>query len=281
MIAAVAVSVLLVAGLAFGQGGEGSAGAETGATGSTGTAAIEGQLPTLVDLFFFSPAINGVLLALSIMALMLFLFFLVTINHRAIVPAAFMEEVTKLAVRRKHEATSDLCRAHRRVFVATILQRLAENADHDPGVMMSILETEGGRRAEILWNRISYLADISNIAPMIGLLGTVIGMIKAFFSLDLSAANVTNTSLAQGIGEAMATTMFGLAVAILATVFYSIVKTRTTRVLADAEQAVHTVADMMIRAEPDRGARGGVGDARRGAAPSQRPVRPPPSGGLR
>lgn len=213
------------------------------------TTAAANALPTFIELYQFSPAINAALLSLSGIALALFLFFLLTINHRSMVPATLIENITKLVVRNKHDDAGNLCRANKRVFIATILQRLNENADKDPVLLINILETEGRRRADVVWNRISYLADIANIAPMVGLLGTVIGMIKAFFALDLEATDASNHSLAQGVGEAMATTLFGLAVAIAASVFYAIVKGRTTKVLADAEQAVHTVADLISKQE--------------------------------
>jgi len=204
-------------------------------------------LPTFIELYQFSPTINAVLLGLSAIALALFIFFVLTINHRAMIPASLVQDVTKLVVRQKYDDAGNLCRAHKRVFIATILQRINENADKDPALLINILETEGRRRADVVWNRISYLADIANIAPMIGLLGTVIGMIKAFFALDLEATDASNQTLAQGVGEAMATTLFGLAVAIAASVFYTISKGRTTKVLAAAEQAAHSVADLITK----------------------------------
>jgi len=207
-------------------------------------------LPTFLELYQFSPTINSVLLGLSCIALMLFLFFFLTINRASMTPKRLVSEVSTLVVRKKYTDAGNLCKAHRRVFIATILQRLNENAENDPTLVMNIVETEGRRRADVIWNRISYLADIANIAPMIGLLGTVIGMIKAFFALDLDSTDASNQSLAQGVGEAMATTLFGLAVAITASVFYSIIKGRTTKVLAGAEQAVHTVADLIYQNDP-------------------------------
>lgn len=207
-------------------------------------------LPTFLELYQFSPAINSVLLGLSGIALMLFVFFFLTINRGSMTPKRLVNEVSAMVVRKKYADAANLCKAHRRVFIATILQRLNENADNDPTLVMNIVETEGRRRADVIWNRISYLADIANVAPMIGLLGTVIGMIKAFFALDLDSTDASNQSLAQGVGEAMATTLFGLAVAITASVFYSIIKGRATKVLADAEQAVHTVADLIYQNDP-------------------------------
>jgi biopolymer transport protein ExbB len=112
---------------------------------------------------------------------------------------------------------------------------------------MDMLDAEGRRRADILWNRISYLADISNVAPMLGLFGTVTGMIKAFFSLQTESASINSKLLATGVGEAMSTTMFGLMVAISSLVFYSIVKSRATQALSEAEQIAHSIADHIKR----------------------------------
>ncbi len=206
-----------------------------------------GLLPSFMDLFEYSPYINGIILGLSVVSVLLFLFLLITVNSRAMVPADLVEELTKLVMRGKYEAVADLCRAHRRVFIATIVQRCAENAGKTHAVLMEIVDSEGRRRAEIIWNRVSYLADIANVAPMLGLLGTVIGMIKAFFTLDTEAGGAASRLLASGIGQAMSTTMFGLAVAIGTLMLYSIIKSRATQSLAQAEQAVHAIADHMKR----------------------------------
>jgi len=208
---------------------------------------LTGALPTLAELFAFSPIINGVLLGLSVLALALFLFFLLTINPRAMAPHDLVDELTKLAIRGKHEAASDLCRANRRVFIATIVQRCVDNAGKDHSVIMGMIDAEGRRRADVVWNRISYLADVSNVAPMLGLLGTVLGMITAFFGLERETGAIGAAVLSRGVGQAMATTLFGLGVGIMALVFYSVVKARATRTLADAEQAVHAIADHIKR----------------------------------
>jgi len=210
---------------------------------------VTGELPQLYQLFMFSPIINGMILGLSVLSLMLFLFFLLTINARAMVPADFVDEVIKLSIRRKYEAVGDLCRAHRRVFIASIIQRCAENAGKGHSVIMDMIDSEGKRRADVVWNRISYLADVANVTPMLGLLGTVIGMMKAFFTARFQTLDASADVLTEGIAQAMTTTMFGLVAAIIALIFYSITKSRATRVLAEVEAAVHAVADHIKREE--------------------------------
>jgi biopolymer transport protein ExbB len=194
-----------------------------------------------------SPVVNGIIAVLSVISLMMFLYFLLTINGSGMAPSAFVDDVNKLILSKRYDEAATLCRSHRRIFVASIVQRCLENAGKGHSVIMDMLDAEGRRRADILWNRISYLADISNVAPMLGLFGTVTGMIKAFFSLQTESASINSKLLATGVGEAMSTTMFGLMVAISSLVFYSIVKSRATQALSEAEQIAHSIADHIKR----------------------------------
>ena len=207
----------------------------------------KGELPTLATLFGYAPVINSIIAVLSAVALMLFVYFVSTVTTRSMMPPGFIDDVTKLVIGRQYKGAADLCRNHRHIFVASMIQRCVENADKEQSVIMEMLDTEGRRQADVLWNRISFLADVANVAPMLGLLGTVLGMIKAFFSLHGETASINSKVLSAGIGEAMATTMFGLVVAIVALVFYSLAKTRATQTLAEVEQTMHTIADHIKR----------------------------------
>jgi biopolymer transport protein ExbB len=212
------------------------------------TASLD-ALPSFIELFNTSPVINGIIIGLSVIALLLFIYYLLTINHTTIVPAAFLDDVMKMVLERDFKQAVEFCRHHRTIFISTVIQRCIENVGREHSVLMSIADTEGKRRADILWNRISYLADISNVAPMLGLLGTIVGMMGAFFGLDQSSLDVRSKFISSNIAGAMATTYFGLIVAIAALVFHSIIKGRLTRVLSEAEQAVHAVTDHMKRGE--------------------------------
>ena len=126
---------------------------------------------------------------------------------------------------------------------------LTEVRFNDDAHLMNIIENEGQRRAGLIWNRISYLIDLSVVAPMLGLLGTVLGMLEAFFVLPKESASVSSKALAYAIGGAMTATFFGLVVAIMAVVFHSIIKSRTLRALSEAEQVVHSIADYIKRGD--------------------------------
>jgi len=221
---------------------------DTASTDADGAMQLSDQpLYRIRDLFMFSPVINGIIVGLSVLALIFFLYFMLTINSRTFAPPRFVDEVVKLVVRGDYERASDVCRRSRGVFAAGIIQRCLENHSHSHSVMLDMIDTEGRRQADITWNRVSYLADISNVAPMLGLVGTVLGMIKAFYGLENELGGIDAITLSKGVGEAMATTLFGLSVGIMALVMYSLAKARTTRTLAEAEQAVHMIADHIKR----------------------------------
>lgn len=203
----------------------------------------------LKQMFMFAPVINGIIGGLSVLGLMFFLWFMLTINVRAAAPPAFVNEITNLVLVGRYDAAAEACRRSKGVFIAPIILRCVENHGKSQSIIMSMIDSEGRRLSDIIWNRISYLADISNVAPMLGLLGTVIGMITAFFGLDKESGSIDSSVLSQGVGQAMATTMFGLMVGISALVFYSIIKSRATKTLAEAEAAVHTIADRIRNAE--------------------------------
>jgi biopolymer transport protein ExbB len=208
-------------------------------------------VPTVAALFMTSPYINGTLLGLSVIAMLLFLFMLLSLTSASFNPPRFVDNVTKLILNRQFDQAVHLCQSNSGVFSSSIIQRVIENRDKEHGELMEILSAEGRRRGETIWNRVSYLSEISNIAPMLGLLGTVVGMIKVFFTLTERIAGPNVDKLSAGIAEAMGTTMFGLIVAIAAGVFYTLARSRAVRVLAEAEQVCHTIVDHTHRSASD------------------------------
>ncbi|MEM7397023.1 MAG: MotA/TolQ/ExbB proton channel family protein, partial [Verrucomicrobiota bacterium] len=109
--------------------------------------------------------------------------------------------------------------------------------DADPDMVKELIEGEGNRQAVLLQNQIQYLMDIGVIAPMVGLLGTVIGMLDAFNVVALDFKTVTPQLLAAGVSKALITTAFGLIVGIPAMAFYAFFRGRTSKLLSTLEIA--------------------------------------------
>lgn len=101
---------------------------------------------------------------------------------------------------------------------------------------------EGGRIAARAFSAVDWLADIAAIAPLVGLLGTVLGMFQAFGGIasDVSAG-AKPVVLAAGVSKAIVTTIFGLAVAIPSLIAYAIFRRRAARHIAELEEAADEV----------------------------------------
>lgn len=119
--------------------------------------------------------------------------------------------------------------AHSRYFIVPMaLKRI--RAARDP-------QAEGVRVAERIMACVDWLADIAAIAPLVGLLGTVLGMFRAFGGIasDVSAG-AKPVVLAQGVSQAIVTTIFGLAVAIPSLVAYAFFRRRAAKRIAEIEE---------------------------------------------
>jgi biopolymer transport protein ExbB len=122
-----------------------------------------------------------------------------------------------------------------------------------------VAEAEGSRQAGLLSSRISYLADIGSIAPMVGLLGTVLGMIESFMQISGGdVQGVRHMELSKGVSEALITTAAGLMIGIPALVFYSIFRGRVQKYIAELEAAsTHLMALLHTQVEYQRPVGGG------------------------
>lgn len=98
--------------------------------------------------------------------------------------------------------------------VAMVARTVLENRSRPEGLRLELIKAEGSRQLERIEKRLRILATISHLAPLIGLLGTVTGLVVAFASMQSLGAAAKPSDLAGGIWEALLTTVFGLIVAI-------------------------------------------------------------------
>jgi biopolymer transport protein ExbB len=114
--------------------------------------------------------------------------------------------------------------------------------------LREIAETEGTRVAASLNNRVIYLADIGMIAPLLGLLGTVLGIIHSFAALGSELGTARYVALSQGISEALVNTCAGLAIGIPAMMFYAFFRGRAQKLISDLEAATtHVLALLALQ----------------------------------
>lgn len=181
------------------------------------------------------------LAVLSMVAVILILIYLLTIRRNAVVSDRFMNAAE--AMIRKRDYLGLIAYCHRRnECMARVTQKTLDFLTKYPMASFSgvreVAEAEGSRQAGLLSSRITYLADIGSIAPMVGLLGTVIGMIKSFMEISSGdVVGVKQMQLAEGVYEALVTTAAGLMIGIPALVFYSLFRGRVQKYIAELEAA--------------------------------------------
>jgi biopolymer transport protein ExbB len=112
--------------------------------------------------------------------------------------------------------------------------------------------TAGSIEMAFLEKNLVWLSLFISIAPMMGFLGTVSGMIRAF--KDIAAANdISPAIVAAGISEALLTTMFGLAVAIIVQFFHNMFVSRVDKLVIDMEESSYEFVDMLVAMEESKG----------------------------
>jgi biopolymer transport protein ExbB len=118
---------------------------------------------------------------------------------------------------------------------------------HDRFVIQEAMESEGERGAAALWQKISYLNNIGHIAPLLGLLGTVTGMIRAFGAIALDDSQVKGLTMAYSVSQAMITTAAGLMLAIPAMVVYFYLRGRVIKIVAVVEEQASEMVELLTR----------------------------------
>lgn len=178
---------------------------------------------------------------LSVIAVALILIYLLTINRRRVVSQRYLQ--TAEALIRKHDWLGLIAISSRHNEAASqVMLRVTDFVTKNPSATVEdardIAETEGTRQASNLNQQIVYLADIGTIAPMLGLLGTVLGMVQSFNAVASDVAATTRpTLLAAGVSEALIATAAGLFVGIPAMAAYAFFRGRMQAIIADLEAA--------------------------------------------
>lgn len=196
------------------------------------------EVMTLAKAWQYGGWIMWVLLGMSMVAVAISVYFLFVLRSEQIVPTSLVRELLQRLKGDDPAEVRRLCEDHPSPVSSVVIVTLdaIRNAPRcDYSLIRNVAETEGTRQADLIQGQTQYLLDIAVIAPMIGLLGTVIGMLTAFGAIatDISAAKPT--MLAAGVSQAIITTIFGLAVAIPSMIAYAYFRRRASREIANFE----------------------------------------------
>ena len=219
------------------------------ATATSGEDSFSGQLTTvnmwkLVQSGGWAMIPLGVL---SVVTVMLVLVYLFTLRRSSILTPHYMNTADVLLKKRDYLGLLAISSRHSEA-VARVVQRTLDFSTKNPSasyeIIKEIAETEGASQAASLAHRTVYLADIGMLAPMIGLLGTVFGIIRSFGVLGSGQqVGARDVLLAEGVSEALVATASGLILGIVAMAFYSLFRNRVQSLISDMEIAsAHVLA---------------------------------------
>lgn len=202
------------------------------------------QLIDLKSVFASAPLIYILLAMMSVASMGIWLYSLITFRAKDIMPETFRDELRTLLQEEQYEKAQLLCNSKANLLAALVKMGLTTRT-LGPQIMMDAMKSEGKRASTSFWQRLSLLNDIVIIAPMLGLLGTVIGMFYAFYDVNRSIESIN--SLFDGLGIAVGTTVMGLIVAILAMIFHTTLKYRVVSTLTLVENEALTLSSLIRR----------------------------------
>ena len=165
----------------------------------------------------------------------------IVMRDEQLAPSALVESLQSTIQAGNYQEAWEICRANK-AYVAQVLKGGLERLGRGKEAVGTALIEHGFREGQSLKTKISYLSVIGVIAPMIGLLGTVIGMMGAFAVLGSSGVADPRT-LALRIGEVLMATASGLFIAIPAFIFYYYFRNRGTIVLVNADDKLNRLIE--------------------------------------
>ena len=177
-------------------------------------------------------AIMFLLLALSVTAVYLVIDQLITIRRRTLMPDGLADQVQQLLASGQVRDADEVCRS-RPSFLSFVLVHGLSEVDGGWTATEKALEDALAEQAARLLRKTEYLSVIGNIAPMVGLLGTVMGMIMAFQRVAVTQGSAGAADLAEGIYQALVTTVGGLIVAIPSLGAFAIFRNRVDQFVAE------------------------------------------------
>lgn len=183
------------------------------------------------------------LFALSIMTVFIFVQRFLAINKSSKDEKDFMPRVKEYLLVGKLDSAVDLCNQTDNPAARMVAKGISRIGKSQQDIMSSI-ENVANQEVYQLEKRLSFLRTASGIAPMIGFLGTTLGMVRVFHAMKFETS-VELSTISGGIMEAMMTTIAGLVVGIMAKVAYNYLDTKVSEVIHEMEGASIEFLDLL------------------------------------
>lgn len=197
---------------------------------------------SLNDMLRAGGAVGYLIVLLSMVMVALIADHVMNIRRSMLIPPGLAEEVHRCLAEGKIDEAKKHCQAHPG-FLSRVLQSGLDETGGSYNAIEKAMEDAAVEQSSRLFRRIEYLSVIATIAPMLGLMGTVWGMIQAFLEFE-QKANPQVSELAPGIYRALITTLLGLGVAVPSLSAFAIFRNRIDELAAEATLlSEHVFAD--------------------------------------
>ncbi len=219
----------LISGLAYAQDGDGKV------------------KETVLDALLKAGFVGLIIILMSIVGGALSITFAFQLRRDVLVPPEVLGHVEQLFEDEEYEEAYHLCEATPSMLSQVVsggLSKIEEGYEPMSDTMVEVLEMESTK----LHQKVGYLSLIGNLSPMMGLLGTVYGMIVTFNKIANSKVQPSPTELADGISIALGTTFLGLCVAIPMTAIYVYFRNKVIQVVNEVGAACE---ELMSRFKPE------------------------------
>jgi biopolymer transport protein ExbB len=181
-------------------------------------------------------------------------------QRKTILPADVVTDVKRLLAEGEYKRVMEITERDPSFFSRVLRAALGE-ASHGFGAVIRALEQTADELTAMRLRRLEYLNVVGQVSPMIGLFGTVYGMILAFQAIVVAGGNADPVLLAGGISTALTTTFWGLVVAIPALAGYGVIRNKIDELTAEATLTAEELVNM-FRPKPKSGTRAATPEAK-------------------
>jgi biopolymer transport protein ExbB len=199
---------------------------------------------SILDLAIKGGWIMIVLGIMSIIAVYIFIERYLTINKASKEDKHFMNNIRDFMLNGRLDSALSLCRNNESP-IARMIEKGLIRIGRPLNDINSAIENVGKLEVSRMEKNIAGLATIAGAAPMLGFLGTVTGMVIAFYDMSMAGNNIDIALLSNGIYQAMITTVGGLIVGIIAYVFYNILVARVEKLVFILEMRASEFMDLL------------------------------------
>ena len=188
--------------------------------------------------------IMGTLGLLSIYAIYILIERFSTIKKASVEDESFLKSIKNFVEQKDIQAAKTLCKNTDNP-VSRMIEKGIDRIDKPMTDISAAIENQGKLEVYKMENNLANLATIAGAAPMIGFLGTVIGMIVAFHEMASAGGNIDVEMLSKGIYTAMVTTVGGLVVGIIAYIAYNFLVSKIDKVIFKLEARTTEFLDLL------------------------------------